>query len=85
MGLQLLFPSGVGLVLEQVQRCGEIVHLIARRAAAARLAQLAAVGQQRSIASMNVISPISRLRLDVLARGLLCGSLPNVQSRAFAC
>ena len=30
MGPQVLVPPGVGLVLEQVQLCGEIVHLFVR-------------------------------------------------------
>jgi hypothetical protein len=30
VGPQVLLPPGAGLVLEQVQLCGEIVHLVVR-------------------------------------------------------
>ena len=33
MGPQVLLPTGTGLVLEQVQLCGQIVHLSVRLAA----------------------------------------------------
>lgn len=48
MGPQELLPTGAGLVLEQVQLCGEVVHLLARAAASGATCPSCAVWSRAS-------------------------------------
>ena len=77
MGPQVLLPHGAGLVLEQVQLCGEIVHLSVRLAALGALCPMCGrwseafhSSYRRSIADLPVAD--RQVTVQLLVRRFRC-------------
>lgn len=60
MDPQVLLPPGAGLVVEQVQLCGEIIHLTVRCEAAGANCRTVVSGRKPSTAAMSVTLAICR-------------------------
>src|SRR5918911_5394863 len=87
MGPQLLFPPGVGLVLEQVRLCGEIVHLIACCAADGATCPASGCWSEapRSQHERHLADPPiagRRILIDLRVRRS-CGKEPKCRRRTF--